>query len=59
MARETKKHVKITERCHSRLSEHKRSGETLSGAIERGLDALEREGELPAAVTEVLRDGGE
>lgn len=54
--RRTTKTVKLTESAHSRLKENVREGETLSGAIERSLDALEREEDLPDAVTEVLRE---
>lgn len=39
----TVKQVRLTERCHARLHEHSRPGETLSGTIERAIDALERE----------------
>lgn len=54
--RSTSKAVKITERCHSRVKEHARDGERLTDVIERALDALDREEDLPDAVTEVLRD---
>lgn len=45
MSRVTKKDVKTTERCHSRIKDHKREGETMSGCIERAFDALDREQE--------------
>lgn len=41
--RRTTKSVKLTEPTHGRLSDHCREGETLSGAIDRAIDALERE----------------
>ena len=55
-SRDTTKQVRLTESTHSRLKAHLRDGETLSGGIDRALDALEREAELPAVVTEALRD---
>lgn len=57
-SRNTTKSVKLTESTHTRLSEHCREGETLSGAIDRALDALEREEALPEAVTEALEAEG-
>jgi len=47
--RDTTKQVRLTESTHARLKTHLRDGETLSGA-------LEREAELPTAVTEALRN---
>jgi len=46
--------VRLTDRCHDRVSEQCRDGERLSDTIERALDALEREDQLPDAVTEAL-----
>jgi len=40
--------------AHNRLTFHNRDSETLAGTIERALDALEREQELPDAVREAL-----
>jgi len=54
--RDTTKQVRLTESTHARLKTHLRDGETLSGGIDRALDALEREAELPTAVTEALRN---
>jgi hypothetical protein len=47
--------VRLVNPTHARLKAHTREGETLSGTVDRALDALERESELPDAVTEVLR----
>lgn len=47
--------VRLRNPTHGRLSEHSREGETLSGTVGRALDALERDQELPEAVSEVLR----
>lgn len=41
---------------HGRLSAHNRDSEYLPATIDRALDALEREQELPAAVREAMRD---
>jgi hypothetical protein len=54
--RNTTKNLKLVPAAHSRLKDHLRDGETMSGVIGRALDALEREDELPDAVTEVLRE---
>jgi len=55
--REQKVNMRLAESTHARLQNHQRHGETLSGAVDRALDALEREAALPDAVSEVLRDG--
>ena len=47
--------VRLVAPTHSRLKDHNREGETLSGTVGRALDALEREADLPDAVAEVLR----
>jgi len=57
--RATTKPVKLTPEIHARLKAHAREGETLSGAVGRALDALEREAALPDAVTAALREEGE
>lgn len=61
--RQTVKRVRLTEPTHARLKDHCREGETLSGAVDRALDALEREVILYDALsrpddfeTENLRD---
>jgi hypothetical protein len=54
--RRTVKSVKLVPETHARLKRHCREGETLSGCVDRALDALEREDELPDAVTETLRE---
>lgn len=54
--RKAKKNVRLTEPAWERLHEHCRDGETLSAAVLRMADALERERELPDAVAEVLRE---
>jgi len=46
----------MTPSALSRIQSHQREGETLSAAIERMADALDREEELPDAVTEALRE---
>lgn len=48
--------VRLNDATHARLSEHCRDGETLSGCVDRALDALEREGRLPDAVAQVIRE---
>lgn len=48
--------VRLRNPTHSRLSNHSREGETLSGTVGRALDALEREQALPEAVTEAMAD---
>lgn len=55
--RRTTKSVKLVESTHGRLKEHKREGETLSGAIDRALDALESDDVDPETVREAARDG--
>jgi len=57
--RNATKTIKLTERTKARLDAHNRDSETLGGTIDRALDALEREGELPDAVRARLRGGGE
>jgi hypothetical protein len=47
--------VRLDEATHERLSDHCRERESLSATVDRALDALERERELPDAVGEVLR----
>lgn len=47
--------TRINNPTHGRIKEHNRESETLSATIDRALDALEREEQLPDAVTEVLR----
>jgi hypothetical protein len=54
--RNTTKNLRVTEAVHGRLKAHTREGETLSGTINRALDALDREAELPRVVTEALAD---
>jgi len=48
--------TRINNPTHDRLKEHNRDSETLSATIDRALDALERETNLPDAVSEVLQD---
>lgn len=59
LSREDKVSMRIAESTHGRLKGHVREGETLSGAIDRALDAAELIDELPVAVREALeeRDG--
>lgn len=57
--RQTTKSVKLTPHAHSRVKTHKRSGETMSGCIERMADALELVDDLPEAVTRALEESGE
>ena len=54
--RQTSKSRRMTPSALSRIQSHQREGETLSAAIERMADALDREEELPDAVTEALRE---
>jgi Arc/MetJ-type ribon-helix-helix transcriptional regulator len=49
------KTIKITEPCHARINDLRREGERQSDVIQRALDALEREANLPAAVTVALK----
>ena len=49
--------VRLVDPVHGRLKEHNREGETLSGTVGRALDALEREGDLPDAVTAAMGEG--
>jgi hypothetical protein len=53
---ESHTNVRIHNPTHQRLKDHNRESETLAGTIDRALDALEREGDLPDAVAEVLRE---
>jgi hypothetical protein len=46
--------VRLVDPTHDRLKDHNREGETLSGTVGRALDALEREAELPEAVTDAM-----
>jgi hypothetical protein len=46
--------VRLADGTHDRLKDHCREGETLSAAVDRALDALEREDALPDAVTTVM-----
>ena len=46
--------VRLTDPTHERLKAHCREGETLSGAVGRALDALEREQSLPEGVRDDL-----
>jgi hypothetical protein len=48
--------TRLNNPTHQRVKEHNRESETLSATIDRALDALEREGDLPDAVAEVLRN---
>lgn len=41
--RQTTKSVKLTPETHGRLKEHCREGETLSGCVDRALDALDED----------------
>jgi len=52
--RGTSMNVKLTGDAHTRLKAHCREGETLSGCVERALDALDRETALPDAITDEL-----
>jgi hypothetical protein len=46
---------RIRNETHSRITTHQREAETLGATVERALDALEREQDLPAAVRQALR----
>ena len=48
--------IRVTPEVHQRIKGNCRDGETQSGAIHRAFDALERESELPDAVTEAMGD---
>mgnify|MGYP006282935703 FL=1 len=53
--RTTEKTIRITVPCHDRINDLRRGGERQSDLIMRAMDALEREQQLPAAVTRVLQ----
>jgi hypothetical protein len=54
--KDTHTNVRVHNPTHERLSQHNRESETLAGTIDRALDALEREQELPDAIREALHD---
>lgn len=51
--------VRLVDPVHARLKEHNREGETLSGTVGRALDALDREADLPDAVTAAMGEDDE
>lgn len=58
-AREGITNYRVQNGTHARVAEHNRDGETLAATVDRALDALERNDDLPDAVAAAVSDAPE